>query len=182
MIEKTLAKRYASAMLSVALKEGAVEQVEQHLVALKEAYKADPMFRRALAQPKIPKAARKQLLRKPFEGKTLPAFLDLLDLLVDKHRVNLIPDIADSFDTLADETHGVVRVQVAAAYPLSKAQETTLGDRLRAATGKKVEMKISVDKKYMGGISVRIGDQVLDGTVLSRLKGLRERLLDRAAR
>jgi F-type H+-transporting ATPase subunit delta len=181
MIEKTLAKRYAKAMLSVALKEGAVEQVEEHLLALKAAYKADTQFRRALGQPRIPKAARKKLLRKPFEGRTLPAFLELLDLLVDKHRVNLIPDIADSFDVLADETHGVVRVQVASAYPLTKAQESTLGEKLKAATGKKIDMHVAVDRRFKGGISVRIGDQVLDGTVLNRLKNLRERLLERAA-
>ncbi|HEU4338847.1 MAG TPA: F0F1 ATP synthase subunit delta [Planctomycetota bacterium] len=181
MIEKTLAKRYAKAMLAVALKEGAVEKVEEHLLALKTAYKADTAFRRAMGQPRIPKAARKKLLRKPFEGRTLPAFLELLDLLVDKHRVNLIPDIADSFDQLADESHGVVRVQVATAFPLSAAHEKTLGDRLRAATGKKIEMRVSVDRALKGGISVRIGDQVLDGTVLNRLKNLREKLLDRAA-
>ena len=180
MIEKTLAKRYAKAMLSVALEEGAVEQVEDHLLALKTVYRADTAFRRALGQPRIPKAARKQLLRKPFEGRTLPAFLELLDLLVDKHRVNLIPDIADSFDQLADESHGVVRVQVATAFPLSAAHEKMLGDRLRAATGKKIEMRVAVDRALKGGISVRIGDQVLDGTVLNRLKNLRERLLGAA--
>ncbi len=181
MIEKTLAKRYASAMLSVALKEGAVEKVEDHLLALKTVYRADAKFRSAMGQPRIPKAARKKLLRKPFEGKSLPAFLDLLDLLVDKHRVNLIPDIADSFDALADESHGVVRVQVASAYPLSHAHEKALQERLKAATGKKIEMRVTVDRALKGGLSVRIGDQVLDGTVLNRLKELRERLLGRAA-
>jgi len=180
MIEKTLAKRYAKAMLSVALKEGAVEQVEGHLLALKDAYRANASFRKAMGQPRIPKSARKQLLRKPFEGKALPAFLELLDLLVDKHRVKLIPDIADSFDLLADETHGVVRVQVASAFPLSTAHEKSLGDRLRAATGKKIDMRVSVDRGLKGGLSVRIGDQVLDGTVLNRLKELRERLLGAA--
>jgi F-type H+-transporting ATPase subunit delta len=180
MIEKTLAKRYAKAMLSVALKEGAVEQVEGHLLALKDAYRGNASFRKAMGQPRIPKAARKQILRRPFEGKALPAFLELLDLLVDKHRVKLIPDIADSFDQLADESHGVVRVQVASAFPLSATHEKTLEDRLKAATGKKVEMRVSVDRALKGGLSVRIGDQVLDGTVLNRLKTLRERLLERA--
>jgi F-type H+-transporting ATPase subunit delta len=181
MIEKTLAKRYAKAMLSVALKEGAVPQVEELLLALKAAYKSDVMFRKALAQPRIPKAARKKLLRKPFEGKALPAFLDLLDLLVEKHRINLIPDIADSFDAMADETHGVIRVQVASTFPLSSSQEKTLQAKLHSATGKQVEMRVTVDRALKGGMSVRIGDQVLDGTVLNRLKKLRERLFERAA-
>ena len=181
MIEKTLAKRYAKAMLSVALKEGAVPQVEEVLLALKAAYQSDAAFRGALSQPRIPKADRKKLLRKPFEGRVLPAFLDFLDLLVEKHRIKLIPDIADSFDQLADETHGVVRVQVSSAFPLSPAHEKSLESKLGAATGKKVEMRVSVDRALKGGLSVRIGDQVLDGTVLNKLKKLRERMLDRAA-
>jgi F-type H+-transporting ATPase subunit delta len=180
MIEKTLAKRYAAAMLAVALKEGAVAQVEEQLLALREAYRSDVTFRRALGQPRIPKASRKRLLRKPFEGRTIPAFLDFLDLLVDKNRFRLIPDIAESFDLLADATHGIVRVQVSAAFPLSGAQEKALHERLKAVTGKKVEMRVGVDRRLKGGISIRIGDQVLDGTVLNRLKGLRERLLERA--
>ena len=181
MIEKTLAKRYASAMLSVALKEGAVDQVEGHLNALKAAYQADAAFRGALAQPHIPKAARKKMLRKPFEGKTLPAFLELLDLLVDKHRINLIPDIADSFDLLSDESQNLVRVRVETAYPLSKAAEKTIEDKVRAARKRDVDMRVEVNPALKGGLLLRIGDLVIDGTVLYRLKNLREKLLERAS-
>ena len=181
MIEKTLAKRYATAMLSVALKEGAVGQVRELLLSLKAAYQQDAAFRGALAQPRIPKAARKELLRKPFEGKAPASFLDLLDLLVEKHRVNLIPDLSDSFDALADESRGVVRANVQTTFALTPAQEKRLLEVLNAATGKKVEMKVAVDRGLEGGLSVRIGDRVLDGTIVNRVKGLRERVHVRAA-
>ena len=181
MIEKTLAKRYATALLSVALKEGAVPKVRELLLALKGAYGRDAAFRGALAQPRIPKADRRTLLRKSFEGNAPESFLKLLDLLVEKNRVRLIPDLADSFDTLADESRGVVRAQVASTFPLTPAQEKRLLDVLKAATGKTVEMSVAVNRGLEGGLSVRIGDRVLDGTVVNRVKGLRERVHDRAA-
>jgi F-type H+-transporting ATPase subunit delta len=178
MIEKTLAKRYAVAMLAVALKEGVVVEIEALLLSLKEAYAKDAEFRKALAQPRIPKPARKKILRKPFEKNAPAGFLELLDLLVDKNRVGLIPDIADSFDQLADEANGVMRVQVDSTFPLSPAHEKTLHDKLKAATGKTIEIHVKVDPGLKGGLAVRVGDRIIDGTVLHRLKYLRERLVE----
>jgi F-type H+-transporting ATPase subunit delta len=180
MIEKTLAKRYAQAMLSVAGKEGVVPEVETLLLVLKEAYVKDEAFRKMLAQPRIPKAARKKILRKAFEGKAPASFLDLLDLLVDKNRIGLIPDIADSYDLLADEVNGVLRVQVFSTFPLSPAHEKMLHTKLKAATGKTIEIHVNVDPGLKGGLAVRVGDRIIDGTVLYRLKYLRERLLERS--
>jgi len=178
MIEKTLAKRYAAAMLAVAVKEGLVEQVESNLLALKQVYETDAMFRLALGQPQIPKAARKKLLRKPFEGRAHPAFLDFLDLLVEKNRVTILPDIATMFDELADVTQGVVRVGVRSAFPLNDRQRQELDQQLARVTGKKVVLQESVDKALKGGMAVRIGDTVIDGTVAHRLARLREYLAE----
>ncbi|MBI4563709.1 MAG: ATP synthase F1 subunit delta [Planctomycetes bacterium] len=179
MIEKTLARRYAAAMLSVAEREGAVEDIERHLLALKEAYQKEAAFRRAMGQPRLPRAVRKKLLRKPFDGRVHPAFLDFLDLLVDKHRLHLIPDIAESFDHLADASQGIVRVAVRSTFPLSDSQRRTLLDLLVKITGRKVSLEETVDRSLQGGLSVRIGDSVIDGTVAHRMKELREHLLER---
>ena len=180
MIEKTLAKRYAVAMLSIAGKEGVVPEVEALFLSLKEAYVKDQAFRKMLAQPRLPKAERKRILRKPFEGKAPTSFLDLLDLLIDKNRIALIPDIADSFDQLADEVNGVMRVQVDSTYPLAPAHEKALHDKLKAATGRTIDIRVKVDPGLKGGLAVRVGDRIIDGTVLYRLKYLRERLLERS--
>jgi F-type H+-transporting ATPase subunit delta len=176
MIEKTLAKRYATAMLAVALKEGVVEEIEQALLALKQAYLGDVSFRRALGQPKIPRGERKRILKRPFEGKVNSSFLQFLDILVEKQRVGLIPDIADVFDQLADATQGVVRVHVDSAWPLTDAQRAALVQKFGRVTGKKIELQEAVDRALRGGLSVRIGDNVLEGTAASRLKRLKEHL------
>ncbi len=178
MIEKTLAKRYAAALLAAAEKEGASEQVGGDLLALKEAYLKDAPFRAALSQPRIPCEARRLLLRRPFEGRSCRSFLDFLDLVVRKNRVKILPDVADVYRVLADVSHGMVRVQVRSYLPLTAAQRGALHEKLARITGKKVEIEEQADRSLRGGVSVRIGDTVIDGTVAHRLKALSEKLLE----
>ena len=77
MIEKTLAKRYAAALLKVTDAEGSTEETESFLLALKDAYLSQKEFRAVLAQPRVPRAMKKRLLVKIFEGKSTKSFTDL---------------------------------------------------------------------------------------------------------
>lgn len=176
MIERTLAKRYASALLAAAAREGDVEEVESNLLALKEVFVKNPSFRRALKQPNLSRAVRQGLLRKPFEGKAGRAFLEFLDLLVEKKRVDLLPEIADSFDRLADATQGIVRVKVRSWRSLAAAARSALHEKLARITGKKIEIEEKTDPALKGGMLLQIGDSVIDGSVANRLKALREKL------
>lgn len=177
MIERTLAIRYARALLAAAEKDDTVEETEGTLLALKEAYLASPGFRQAMHQPRIPRARRKAILRSAFEGKSSRAFLEFLDLLVDKKRVDFIPEIADAFDRLADASRGVVRVQVDSWRPLDDARRAALTAKIVAVTQRKVELLEKVDPRLKGGIRIKIGDGMIDGSVATRLKELRERLM-----
>ncbi len=175
MIEKTLAKRYATALLAATNKNGTVEETESNLLALGEAFRRDAAFRGALASPKVPKARKRELLRKPFPGAS-ESLLGFLDLLVDRRRTNLLPDIADMYDRLADAFKGLARVQVTSAWPLGEAQKTRLKSDLDRVLGRTCVIEASVDRSLKGGLQVRIGDSVVDGTVAYRLKSLREKL------
>lgn len=175
MIEKTLAKRYAAALLRVTDQEGTTAEVEQLLLALKEAYLSDKAFRSILAQPRVPKSLKRTLLRKAFEGRAKPSFLDFLTLLVDKNRTNILPDIADMFDRLADASKGVVRIKVRSWRPLSAPHQTSLQTKLERLTGKKIDIDAQTDPALKGGMTVMVGDTVIDGSVAHRLKELSER-------
>ena len=179
MIEKTLAKRYAGALLDETERSNAVEATEAQLLALKEAYHRDENFRTALNHPKIPRSKKAAMLRLIFEGKSDPAVVNFLELLVNKNRTTLIPDIADMYDRLADRTRGVVRVEVRSHLALTDAQRRTLKSKLSAwLGGKKVDIQAVEDRTLLGGMSMRIGDTVIDGSVAGRLKNLREQLLE----
>ena len=181
MIERTLAKRYAAALLKVTDAEGSTEEVEALLLALRDAWKAQRGFRNIMASPQVPRSAKKQLFRKILAGKARESFLQFLDLLVDKNRSKILPEVSEVFDRLADASAGVVRVKVRSWKPLSEGHRATLNATLGKMTGKKILIEAETDAALKGGMLVRIGDSVVDGTVAHRLKTLGEtlRLSDR---
>jgi len=170
VIEKTLAKRYAAALLKVTDAEGSTADVEQFLVALKNAYLTMKDFRSLLAQPRIPRKVKKEMLRRIFEGKAKPSFLEFLGLLIDKNRQALIPDLADSFDALSDVSEGVVRVQVRSWRPLTDAQRAGIQAGIQGVAVRKVILEEKVDPAVLGGVLCYAGDRVIDGSVAYRLK------------
>ena len=175
MIEKTLAKRYAAALLKVTDAEGSTEETESLLLALKDAYLSNKEFRAVLAQPRVPRVMKKRLLTKIFEGKAKKSFTDFLQFLVDKNRQDILPDIADMFDRLADASKGVVKIQVKSWHPLTDAQRSSLQSKLERLTGKKIAIDARVDAAVRGGMLVMYGDTVIDGTVAHRLKEIGEK-------
>jgi F-type H+-transporting ATPase subunit delta len=175
VIEKTLAKRYAAALLRTTDEEGTTEETEALLLALKDAYNGNRTFREILSQPRVPRSVKKQILRKAFEGRAKPSFLDFLSLLVDKNRQTIIPDIADMFDRLADASKGVVRVKVRSWRPLLDPQRSNLEAKLTRLTGKKIALEAQSDPALKGGLLVMVGDTVIDGTVAHRLKEIEEK-------
>lgn len=175
MIEKTLAKRYAAALLKVTDAEGSTEETESFLLALKDAYNSQRGFRAILAQPRVPAAIKKRLLVKIFEGKSRKSFTDFLEFLVDKHRQDILPDIADMFDRLAAASKGVVKILVKSWRPLTDSQRGGLQSKLEKLTGKKIAIDARVDPSVKGGMLVMYGDNVIDGTVDHRLKEIGEK-------
>jgi F-type H+-transporting ATPase subunit delta len=175
VIEKTLAKRYAAALLRVTDAEGSTEETESLLLALKDSFLAQKEFRAVLAQPRVPRAMKKQLLHKIFQGKAKQSFIDFLDLLVDKNRQHIIPDVADMFDRLADASKGIMKVTVKSWRPLSDAQRASLQSKLEKLSGKKIAIDARVDPAVKGGMLVMFGDTVIDGTVAHRLKEIGEK-------
>ncbi len=176
MIEKTLAKRYARALLSLSDRAGATEAIEAEILGLKAFWQGTPKVRSVLLHPKVSRPEKAALLDKALEGRVHPLVRELLHLLVEKGRLSYLPEIADQFDQLADESHGVVRVQVASFLPLTTAQQEALSARMSARTGKKVDLRYREDRSLKGGMAVRLGDQVMDGSVATRLKRLKEEL------
>lgn len=182
MIERTLARRYATALLAQAERAKAVEEMEAQLLALKAAFTGDARLRSALTHPKVGRSQKVKMLNAVFKDRTPPAFSAFLTLLIRKNRLKFIPEIADAFDRLADSTRGVVRVDVVSFMPLTDAQRQGLTAKLtKLLGGKSIELRVDVDPKALGGLSVRVGDTIIDGTARARLKNLRE-ALDRSAR
>ena len=106
--------------------------------------------------------------------------LNFLRLLRRKNRLALGGSIASFFRELLDAERGVLRAEVTSAVPLDDAQRERLAQKIAADTGKQVELDTNVDPALIGGLVVRIGDQMIDGSTRSRLRSLRTQL-ERAA-
>ena len=176
MATSTVAKAYAEGLYRAAKKAGTAVAVAEEINALAAAFSGDKRLKTFLATPAIPAAAKRQALKKALAGKVSPITLNFLQLLVDKRRQGAIAGIALEFQKLLDADTGLLRgevVQAAADETLAARAEATLTTRL----GKTVFLSRRVDPRIIGGVVVRIGDLLLDGSFRSRLKALKGRML-----
>ena len=142
---------------------------------LAAAVDADPTLRLFLALPKIAASQKSAILLKAL-GDRLPAvFVRFLETLVRHCRQTLIPAIAAEYVRMLDEVEGRVRAHVTVARPLTAAELTALGAALTRSVGagKTVVPSVRVHPPILGGVIVRVGDGVADGSVRARLARLR---------
>ena len=177
--ERTLARRYARALLGTAEEQGgdAIEKVEADVLGLAEMWVTSTDLRNLMQHPSVPREKKKETFAKLLAGRVSDVTIRFVGLLVEKKRLFLIEDIAQEFSKAADEARGIARARVRTFMPLGDAQREKLRARLARFTNRKtIELEESVDPALLGGIVVRIGDQVLDGSVEGQLRKLRERL------
>jgi F-type H+-transporting ATPase subunit delta len=187
MGEQTLARRYARALLEVARERKEIAAVGAEIRAVAQVYgdlgarkAGEPDLRSLVTDPSRPVAARRELLVKVFGGRVSDLVLRFLILLLEKKRFGVVAEIADAYDHLADEAQGVARARVTTFRSLGDLQRVQLIDRLRRLTDRPtVVLEETVDPEILGGLFVRIGDQVIDGSIRGRLRRLRERLVIR---
>ena len=170
------ARRYARALFNTALRTGEVEGVDQSLEAIAHASQATPQFMNVMRHPLITRERKKELLHHIFEGRVQPVVEHFLFLLIENDRAAILPDIGEQFKRLLDEHRRETDAEAVSAVPLSPAQIEALKARLQAETGYTVRLKTRVDETMLGGLLVRVGDRLFDGSILSQLRRMEEQL------
>jgi F-type H+-transporting ATPase subunit delta len=176
MRSQAVARRYAEALLALAQERGLVEKLDAESKALAELF-GDRQLRAFFTAPQIPAERKKQALDKALRGKVDGVMLNLTRLLVDKDRIAHLPEIMREFDRLTDELRGVEEVTIVSAQPLTGEQQQQVVDNLKrfSAYGT-LRVKTEVDTTLLGGVMVKLGSRVLDGSIASRLDDLRQSL------
>jgi F-type H+-transporting ATPase subunit delta len=146
------------------------------LAHIGELVRAVPELVGFLAHPLVPAEDKKALCRKHFGPMIQPEQLTLLDLLVDKKRAGLLPDVVECFGGLVDDHQGVIKAEVWAAVPLTSQEETRLRAALAAAFHADPVVTVAVHPELIGGLRVRVKDTVIDGSIRTALKMLSEHL------
>lgn len=177
MREESVSRRYAAALFNQAKAAGTLKETAADLAHVAETLVGNVALGRMIGHPLVAVNKKKAVLTEAFSTKISAATLGFLNLLADKRRTSLLGDAKQGFDELLRAHNNIVAATATTAVPLSAAQLADLEKALEKRTGKDIELTVSVDPSLMGGILVRIGDTVLDGTVRGKLDRLREQLL-----
>lgn len=175
---RTLARRYARALLDVAGAQGAdaVLALRDELRAFAPVLAGHPELSAALLHPGVGAEQKRGILGALAERAGATGLLRrLLDLLAARDRIALLPDVVEAYAGLANAASGVVSAEVVSAVPLPEEQKRALGAALRGE-GASVELRERVEPLLVGGLLVRSGGRTYDGTVRTRLAALRQRL------
>jgi F-type H+-transporting ATPase subunit delta len=170
----TAARRYAEAAFEIGRADGTLDAWERDLERLRGVLGNDEV--KALAEhPAVPYAEKERVLRR-IVGDVSPEALNLVLLMIRRGRPGAIHRMADRFADLVRRERGIALAEVRTALPLEERQRTDVIARLRELTAQKIEINEVVDESLIGGITVRIGDQLYDASVRTRLERLRARL------
>ena len=175
MKNTVLAKRYAKALFAVGKEEGAFDDYDKSLKNMAGLFASTPEVQDALTNPMYPLEARAKVMEYLIgKSKASKVMANFFNLLVQKKRAGILPDISEQFQVLVDADNNVSRGTVVSATELSSSLSKKVQGTLEKITGKQVVLTAQVDPSIIGGIVAKVGDLVLDGSIKSQLAGLKE--------
>jgi F-type H+-transporting ATPase subunit delta len=175
---EAIARRYARAIFEIGRDENNLARLSQEIAAFADVYVTNAELRSVLDSPLVELSAREAVLGDIGERLSVsPTAANTLKLLVRRRRTSVLPEIARELARLVDEENKTVRAEVLSAAPLSDDYLSRLKAELEKSTGQKVIITYRQDPSLIAGVITKIGDRVIDGSVLSRLKNFREQLM-----
>jgi len=177
----TIAKRYARAFFDIAAEENRYEEYYGELLKFSSIVEESGDLKDFLDNPIFDNDDKKAVVKTVLDKISLSGIAaNFLNLLADKQRINALPEIVQCYREMMDEALKKVRVQVKTAFPLSVELSDGLAKSLENLTGKQVEMTIEEDPSLLGGVVVKVGDTLYDGSIKSQLNKIRNLLGEEA--
>lgn len=177
MRNRKLARRYAEALGELAFSQNVLDEVENDLALVRQTILEQPALARLLEDVNTSDERKDSVIREIFEGRLGRIPLNFVRLVVAKRRGEYLVDMIDAFHEYANEKRGIMEVEVTTAAPLGQQEEQALSEKLSQITGCDVKLIPKEDVSLIGGVVVKIGDLVMDGSLKTRLESLRESLL-----
>jgi F-type H+-transporting ATPase subunit delta len=175
---EAVVRGYAQALLSVAEAEGELDATVDQLYAFGKALQSESRVREALIDPGLPVENKKNLVADVLGERANPNVVHAIGFLLEQGRARELADVLATLADLAAERRQRVVAEVRSAVPLDAGQRQGLAEALSRASGRTVEVKVVVDPSVIGGVVARIGGEIFDGSVRSRLDDAREHLAD----
>jgi len=176
MSQRTVPRRYATALYEEADQAGVLEAVDEDILMLRRSLESNRDLARVFESPVIPQGKKDTIIQELLTDRAEPLTVQFLRLLVRKDRETRAEAILDAYQALRDDHRGIVDAEVTVAHPLSDEDRAALVEALEEKTGKEIRLHLDEDPDLIGGMVIRIGDRVFDGSVRSQLHALRDRL------
>ena len=170
-----LAKRYAKALFAVGKEEDSFDEYTEALNGFAEMYSTIPEVLDGLTNFIYPQDVREKVMADLVKATGLTGVMaNFMNLLAQKRRADVLPDIAETFQAMVDEEHNVCQGMVVTATEIDDDLKEKVKETLEKLTGKQVTLKTEVDASIIGGMVANVGDLVLDGSIKTQLAGLKD--------
>ena len=177
MRDETVARNYARTLFELATRHEGVERYQEGLDTVSHLLDENPEFGLFLQTPRITLSEKKRVIRKAFGGVLPRPLLNFLLVVLDKRRQRLVREIAGEYRDLVDEHLNRVHTEVTVARALDEQALKAVADQLTTLLGRTAIPHVRVKPEILGGIVVRTGDTIFDGSLRRRLDGMRRHLL-----
>lgn len=177
MRETIIARNYAETLLELARRAGDLRGFGEAADDIADAMQRDRTLQLFLESPRVSAQQKNRVIGRAFEGQLPALFVRFLQALVTHRRQMLLPEIAREYHDLVDQVEGRLHANVTVAREPADGERRVIATELSRAYGKDVVPHFAVNPAIIGGVVVRVGDTVLDGSVRRRLASLRSRML-----
>lgn len=171
-----VARRYAQALHAEAERQDHLAATDEDVKLLGESLDQTPDLARFFRSPVISREKKKAIVEELFAARVSPLTHRFLQLLVDKERETLLGEVVEAYQALRDEERGIIEVEARTAHDLGAAERQKLSAAVERMTGKQPRLKVRREPSLMGGLVLRVGDTVYDGSVRHQLASLHEKM------
>jgi F-type H+-transporting ATPase subunit delta len=177
--QSTIARNYAEALLELARRAKDLRGWGTLMLSIADAIGRDERLRLFLETPRVDAATKNGVLRKALADRAPSKFVRFIESVVSHRRQMLIPEIAQEYMNLVDRVENRMHANVTVAREADEQTRKLIADRLSKIFDKTVVPHLTVDHRIIGGLVIRVGDTVMDGSVRRKLGALKHRMLSR---
>ncbi|MBM7557011.1 ATP synthase F1 subunit delta [Halanaerobacter jeridensis] len=170
MIEEEIAEKYADALFELAQEEDELETIVDEFDEVAALVEENEELNQVLEHPGLDYKQKKKILEEVFSGQLSTTFLNFIKLLIDKKREVYLPQIHQQFIDMLAAKENRLTVAVETPIELSDKHQSKLKDKLQSALDKKIELEIEVKPDLIGGLVLKIGNKVIDGSIKNYLQ------------
>ncbi len=171
-----VAKVYSQALFDVGLEKDSLDLYLEEIKAIVAACHEYPDFFEILKSPKIKTEEKKHVFLEVFGTRLSEEMNHFIKILLDKRRLKELLTIAKAFEALVYEHKGIIKATAYTTRPLGEEEAASLQNKLAAMAGKQIELNNQIDENLLGGVMIKLGDKVIDGTLKGRLNKLQSNL------